>query len=305
MRCFRYLLPDHIARNAGKPPLAGQARLPAPSSLLPAAEVARRHQLQFPEHGAVLLRHLAAPMPLDVAHPQQPGAGTVPAFFPAFDGDRIIGGCCWTYPLLAAPVGGLPAVALWQRPGSVPWVHGIAAPWLSCSMERRGWLTSWLTRLVTCRGPSAPIARPLPPHPPPDSCITTQGRASLSACLSLPDTQPVARSPSLLPADVLPNGAGVMRAECEAARGQKRGREAAAPSQAPAAAAQPPKQQQAGQGGKGQAAAAAATAEGAAPSTEGPQRKRRRRGSNGEEVETSDHRGLAAGMKIVAVEEMF
>lgn len=34
-------------------------------------------------------------MPQDVSHPQGvAGAGTGPAFFPAFDGDRIIGGCC-------------------------------------------------------------------------------------------------------------------------------------------------------------------------------------------------------------------
>ena len=59
--------------------------LPAPLPL-PAAEAARRHQLQYPEHGQVAVRQLA--VPADVA--ANPAAAGNPAFFPAFDEDRII-----------------------------------------------------------------------------------------------------------------------------------------------------------------------------------------------------------------------
>jgi len=73
-------LPPYLA-------LALTCAFPTPLvSFPPAAEIARRHQLQFPEHGAVSLRHLAVPADVAVARPGQPTA-----FFPAFDEDRIIG----------------------------------------------------------------------------------------------------------------------------------------------------------------------------------------------------------------------
>lgn len=190
---------------------------PVPFASPAAAEVARRHQLQFPEHGAISLRHLAAPMPLDAAHPQGPAAVSAgPAFFPAFDGDRIVGGC-------------------FRRPAA------LAAEF------RSGPSSAWLHLLYTA---FVPHLNPQPPTLPPPSAT-----------------------------DVLPNGAGVMRAECEPTRGQKRGREPAAPGSGAAAAASPAKQDQQP---KAQGGVAAAAAEKQAPATEGPQRKRRRRGSNGE-----------------------
>lgn len=56
-----------------------------------AAEAARRHQLQYPEHGQVAVQALAVPADALAA----PAGGGNPAFFPAFDEDGIIGGCCW------------------------------------------------------------------------------------------------------------------------------------------------------------------------------------------------------------------
>jgi hypothetical protein len=62
----------------------------APLRALPAAEAARRHQLQYPEHGQVSVVQLAVPADALAS----PGPGS-PAFFPAFDEDHIIGGLPW------------------------------------------------------------------------------------------------------------------------------------------------------------------------------------------------------------------
>ena len=192
--------------------------------------MARRHQLQFPEHGGIALRHLSVPTPADVAAARPQGKPGQPEFFPAFDGDRIIGA--------------------WQAEGG------------------------WVRYTFVC-GADAPRGHGRCDGMAPRHSRRSAGRTSCCVC-SYVWCPTVALLPCLGPADVLPHGAGVVRAECEPTKGQKRGHEAAPPPAAAKPQAQPPagkQQQQQQQQGKPAAAAAAA------PATEGPQKKRRRRGS--------------------------